>query len=56
MALETTQKSTRVSVFGDMACVTLKLFVDGAMEPLLETNIYVFHNGRYLMVYHHSSS
>lgn len=46
----------RVRVFGDMAWVTLKVFVDGAVEPLLVTNIYEFHNGRWLMVHHHSSS
>ena len=43
-------------MFGDMAWVTLKMFVDEAMEPLLEIDICVFHNGQCLMVYYHSSS
>jgi hypothetical protein len=46
----------RVRVFGDnMAWVTLKEFVNAAVEPLLTTNIYEFHNGRWFMVHHHSS-
>jgi len=45
----------RVRVFGDMAWVTLKEFVNAAVEPLLATNIYEFHDGRWFMVHHHSS-
>ena len=43
-------------VFGDMEWVTLKVFIDGVMEPLLATSIYEFHNGMWLMVHHNNSS
>lgn len=46
----------RVRVVGDMAWVTLKEYVNAALEPFLVTNIYEFHNGRWFMVHHHSTS
>nr|ADE76907.1 unknown [Picea sitchensis] len=45
----------RVRVVGDMAWVTLKEYVNAALEPFLVTNIYEFHNGRWFMVHHHST-
>eukprot|EP01018_Ginkgo_biloba_P024703 Gb_11639 [translate_table: standard] len=49
-------RDVRVRVLGDMAWVTLKEYVDAALEPFLVTNIYEFHNGQWFMVHHHSSS
>lgn len=45
----------RVRVVGGMAWVTLKEYVNAALEPFLVTNIYELHDRQWFMVHHHSS-
>ncbi|KAJ7523274.1 hypothetical protein O6H91_18G044800 [Diphasiastrum complanatum] len=48
-------QDVRVRVYGDMAWVTLKEYVNASEEPLLATNCFEFHGGQWYIVHHHSS-
>lgn len=45
----------RARVFGNVAWVTLKEFINSSTEPLLTTNVFELHHGHWYMVHHHSS-
>lgn len=45
----------RARVFGDVAWVTLKEFINSSTEPLLTTNVFELHHDHWYMVHHHSS-
>ncbi|PIN05435.1 hypothetical protein CDL12_22029 [Handroanthus impetiginosus] len=49
-------RDVRTRVLSDMAWVTMKAYVDIGTGPFNVTNIFEFHNGRWYMVHHHSST
>lgn len=53
--LEFDLQEERARVFGNMAWVTVKVFINSSAEPLFTTNVYEFHDGQWYMVHHHSS-